>query len=203
MKIGFSVIDAEDCTIENDVTIGHFNLIVGVKKLKIGDNAKIGYLNLIRGGNEVAIGRYCEIMRLNEINSIPDPVVSNPVDQRFILGAGSVITASHKIDFTDRVELGRRVILGGRNSSLWTHSRQKTAPINIGSKTYIGSEVRFAPGSGTGDRCVVGMGSVITKPFFAHSEVIAGVPARKIREVSAKDHDLVEFKTRADLPDEI
>ena len=71
----------------------------------------------------------------HEINSIPDPEVVNPIDPTFILGDGSVVTTGHKIDFTDRVEIGRRVILGGRNSSLWTHNRQRTMPITIGPKS--------------------------------------------------------------------
>jgi hypothetical protein len=50
----------------------------------------------------------------------------NEIDPVFLLGDGSIVTTGHKIDFTDRVEIGRRVILGGRNSSLWTHNRQRT-----------------------------------------------------------------------------
>ena len=104
-------------------------------------------------------------MRLNEINSIPNPVASNPFDSRFILGNASVITASHKIDFSDKVEFGKRVILGGRNSSLWTHNRQSTAQIYIGDYSYIGSEIRIAPGGRIPAKCIVGIGSVITKQF--------------------------------------
>ena len=117
------------------------------------------------GGDEVRLGRYTEIIRLNEINSIPDPVIVTPADPRFILGDGSIITASHKIDFTDRVEFGKRVILGGRNSSLWTHNRQATKPIIIGDYSYIGSEIRIAPGGEIPPKCIVGIGSVITKKF--------------------------------------
>ena len=203
VKIGLSLIDARKCVIGDDVTIGHFNLIVDVGSISIGENTRIGTLNVIRGGEEVDIGRFCEIIRLNEINSIPDPIVSNPVDQRFILGSGSVITASHKIDFTDKVQFGERVILGGRNSSLWTHSRQSTLPISIGRQTYVGSEVRFAPGSVIGQRCVVGIGSVVTKAFSEEGGVIAGVPARWIKEISPEDTALIDFKTRPDLPDDI
>src|SRR5205823_4780905 len=147
VKIGLSIIDGHECTIEDDVQIGHFNIIVGTKHLFIGDHARIGHFNIIRGGNVVRLGRYSEIIRLNEINSIPEPVVMNEIDPTFVLGEGAVVVASHKIDFTDRVELGKRVILGGRNSSLWTHNRQMTKPIKIGDYSYMGSEIRMAPGS--------------------------------------------------------
>jgi len=126
VRIGLTVIDAGECTIEDDVQIGHLNAIIGVQRISIGDHVRIGHLNIIRGGDEVRLGRFSEIIRLNEINSIVDPDVVNEVDPRFLLGDGSIVTTGHKIDFTDRVEIGRRAIIGGRNSSLWTHNRQRT-----------------------------------------------------------------------------
>ncbi len=132
VRIGFSIVDARNCTIEDDVQIGHLNVMTGVGKLMVGDHAHIGHLNIIRGGQEVTLGRYSELKRMNEINSIPDPDTVSQPDPRFILGPGSIITTGHKIDFTDRVEIGRRAIIGGRNSSLWTHNRQRTRPISGG-----------------------------------------------------------------------
>src|SRR5215510_8192161 len=187
VRIGLSIIDAARCEIGEDSRIGHFNLIIGVNELVLGDHVDIGHLNIIRGGELVSLGRYSRLMRMNEINSIPEPEVVNPVDPRFLLGNGSIITAGHKIDFTDRVEIGRRSIIGGRNSSLWTHNRQRTLPITIGELAYIGSEIRMAPGSSLPSRCVVGIGSVITKGVEGDGWLIAGVPARPIKVLSAED----------------
>lgn len=203
VRIGLSIIDAGDCTISDDVTIGHFNVVTRVQKIVIKDHVRIGHLNIIRGGTEVTLGRYCEIMRMNEINSIPDPEVVNPIDPVFILGDGSVVTTGHKIDFTDRVEIGRRVILGGRNSSLWTHNRQRTMPITIGSLVYLGSEIRMAPGSAVPARSIVGIGSVITASLEGEGKLIAGVPAKSVKELSQEDQFLIERKTRPDLPDDV
>jgi acetyltransferase-like isoleucine patch superfamily enzyme len=203
VRIGFSIIDARECVIEDDVCIGHLNAVIGVEKLSIGDHARIGHLNIFRGGDEIRLGRYVEIIRMNEINSIPDPEVVNTVEPRFILGDGSVITTGHKIDFTDRVEIGRRTILGGRNSSLWTHNRQRTLPLKIGSFAYIGSEIRVAPGGAIPSRCIVGIGAVITKPLTDELHLIGGVPAKPIRPLSQEDKFLIEQKTRPDLPDNL
>ena len=200
VRIGVSIIDAGECTIDDDVIIGHFNVVTRVEKIVIKDHVRIGHLNIIRGGSEVTLGRYCEIIRLNEINSIPDPEVVNPIDPVFILGDGSIVTTGHKIDFTDRVEIGRRVILGGRNSSLWTHNRQRTMPITIGSLVYMGSEIRMAPGSAVPARCIVGIGSVITAQLEEEGKLIAGVPAKTVKELSSEDQFLIERKTRPDLP---
>jgi acetyltransferase-like isoleucine patch superfamily enzyme len=203
VRIGVSIIDAGACVIEDDVSIGHLNVITRVEKLRIGDHAHIGHLNVIRGGSEVSLGRYCEIIRMNEINSIPEPEVVNEIDPTFILGDGSIVTTGHKIDFTDRVEIGRRVILGGRNSSLWTHNRQRTMPITIGSMVYLGSEIRMAPGSAIPARSIVGIGAVITAPLLDEGKLIGGVPAKTIKELSSEDQFLIERKTRSDLPDDL
>src|SRR5438105_3487881 len=203
VHVGFSIVDAQECLIEDDARIGHLNLIIGVKRLTIGDHVRIGHLNIIRGGDEVRIGRYSDIIRLNEINSIPDPEVVNPVDPKLIIGPGTIITTGHKIDFTDRVEIGRRAIIGGRNSSLWTHNRQRTQPISIGDFAYVGSEIRMAPGASVPSRCIVGIGSVIVGKIDAEGWLIAGLPAKPVKELSAEDRFLVERKTRPDLPDDI
>ena len=203
VRVGLSIIDARACQIDDDSRIGHLNVIIGVANLKLGDHVKIGHLNIIRGGAEVNLGRYAELMRMNEINSIPEPDAVNPVDPRFTLGNGSIITTGHKIDFTDRVEIGRRTIIGGRNSSIWTHNRQRTLPIRIGELAYVGSEIRMAPGSALPSRCVVGIGAVVTKKIDADGFLIAGVPAKPIKELSVEDQFLIERKTRPDLPDDV
>ena len=203
VRIGLSILDAAACEIGDDTQIGHFNLIVAVGKLRLGDHVRIGHLNIIRGGAEVSLGRYAELLRLNEINSIPDPDVVNPVDPRFEAGPGSVITTGHKIDFTDRVQIGRRTIIGGRNSSFWTHNRQRTLPITIGDFAYVGSEIRMAPGASIPSRCIVGIGSVITHQLCDEEHLIAGVPAKAVKELQPEDKFLIERKTRVDLPDDV
>jgi len=203
VSIGISIIDAGTCEIDDDVTIGHFNVVTRVGKFVVRDHTRIGHLNIIRGGDEVSLGRYSEIMRLNEINSIPEPDAVNQLDPRFTLGDGSIVTTGHKIDFTDRVQIGRRVILGGRNSSLWTHNRQRTLPITIGELVYIGSEIRMAPGSVIPSRSIIGIGTVITSELTDEGKLIAGVPAKVIKDLSPEDQFLVQRKTCVDLPDDV
>ncbi|MDI1242933.1 MAG: hypothetical protein PSX80_13545 [bacterium] len=203
VRIGFSVVDAAECEIGDDVSIGHLNIVTGVGKLSIGEHSRIGALNIFRGGDAIRIGRYCDILRLNEINSIPEPDVVNDIDPRFLMGDGSMIGASHKIDFTDRVEFGKCVILGGRNSSIWTHNRQMTKPVVVGERTYLGSEIRIAPGSEIASRCIVGMGAVISGRFDSEYKLIGGVPAKEIKDLDEDGRFLTERKTRNDLPDDI
>src|SRR6266704_6378776 len=105
--------------------------------------------------------------------------------------------------FAVSVKKKRRTIIGGRNSSLWTHNRQRTRPIKIGELTYLGSEIRIAPGGSIPSRCIVGIGSVITSELNGEEQLIAGVPAKPIKGLSEEDKFLIERKTRPDLPDDI
>ena len=203
VRLGFSIIDAIECSIDDDVSIGHLNVFTRIEKLSIGEHGRIGVLNIFRGGKEVSIGRYCDILRLNEINSIPEPDAVNETDPRFILGDGSMIGASHKIDFTDKVEIGKRVIIGGRNSSIWTHNRQMTKGVSIGDYSYLGSEIRMTPGASIPTKCIVGVGAVVTKAFQNEYHLIAGVPAAEVRELNEDGRFLTDTKTRKDLPDDI
>ena len=203
VRIGVSVIDAGLCEIGDGTVIGHGNLVIGVGRFVLGDHVRIGHLNLFRGGDEITIGRYAELLRRNELNSIPQPDVVTKTDPRLVIGPGAVITDGHRLDFTDRIEIGRRAVIGGRASSLWTHNRQRTAPIRVGELAYVGSEVRMAPGSAIPDHSVVGMGSVVTEAIGDGITLIAGVPARVVKPLSEDDLFLVERKTRNDLPDDV
>jgi acetyltransferase-like isoleucine patch superfamily enzyme len=203
VRIGLSLIDAGNCEIQDGTVIGHFNLFLGTRHLLLGDHVRIGHFNVFRGGEEIRLGRYAEVQRFNVINSIPEPDIVNEADPRFLCGPGSIIVAGHKIDFTDRVEMGRRVILGGRNSSIWTHNRQRTKPVLIGSLAYLGSEIRISPGAVLPSRCIVGIGSVISGEIAAENHLIAGVPARPLRPLDADDIALIEYPTRRDLPKDI
>src|SRR5215831_8794986 len=75
VRFGFSIIDAQECVIEDDVSFGHFNLVLGVRKFTVGDHVRVGHLNVIRGGDEVRIVFFFKQKTAYEINSIPDPEV--------------------------------------------------------------------------------------------------------------------------------
>ncbi len=135
-------------------------------------------------------------MRLNVLNAIPDHDCTTEPQSVLEVGAGTVITSGHRIDFTDRVTLGKNVIIGGRNSSLWTHNRQETAPIEIGDFCYLGSEVRLAPGAKLPDECILGLGSVLTGEIKEPRSLVAGVPAKVVRPLNEKDLARIRRKTR-------
>jgi acetyltransferase-like isoleucine patch superfamily enzyme len=205
VSIGFGVVfyGVENCRLEDGARIGAFNVFWQTVQLEVCQHSRIGYLNVFRGGKLISIGPYVTILRCNVFNSILEPDAENLPDPVLHLGAGCVITTGHWLDFTDRIRLGPNSILGGRNSSLWTHSRQRTRPIEIGANCYLGSEVRVAPGVRIPALCVVALGSVLLRSIDAERCLIAGNPAAVLRLLSERDLQLATRKTRPDLPDEL
>lgn len=202
VRIGVALLDCASLEIGDDTRIAHGVVFYRCGAVRIGTQARIGPLNLFRGGERLELGDWSLLLRLNIINAVPDNDCVNQPRPVFTLGYGGVITAEHRIDFTDEVSIGRCSILGGRNSSIWTHNRRSGAPVHIGDYCYLGSEIRIAPGAGIADCCVIGLGSVVTKAVETPFSLAAGVPAKIRRALTSDDYSLIFDKTRPDLPEE-
>jgi acetyltransferase-like isoleucine patch superfamily enzyme len=202
VRIGLTLLDAEHVDLGEGTWIGHLNAIVRVGRFQTGCQARIGALNIIRGGEHVRLRDYASVMRLNVLNAIPDHDCTTNPESVLDVGAGTVITSGHRIDFTDRVTLGKNVIIGGRNSSLWTHNRQETAHIEVGDFCYLGSEVRLAPGGKLPSECILGIGAVLAGEIKEPRSLVAGVPAKVVRPLDEKDLARIRRKTRGDMPDD-
>ena len=203
VRIGISLLDAQQVDLAEGTEVGHFNLILRVGRLEAAPHARIGFGNIIRGGERVSLGAYSTVMRFNVLNAIPDHDCTTQPVSILELGAGAIIVSGHRVDFTDRVRIGRNVIVGGRNSSLWTHNRQETGPITIEDFCYLGSEIRIAPGAHLPSECILALGSVLAGEIEKPRSLVAGAPAKTIRALSEEDLVRVRAKTRSDIPDDL
>ncbi len=204
VRIGLSpFVRVQRCRIGDGVRVGHGNIFIEIGDLEIGNKTRIGFLNVFRGGLRIRIGEFCTIMRRNTLNSIIERDFSDPVEASLTIGTGTVITASHWIDFSAGIAIDDHVIVGGRNSSFWTHNRRRGRGIVVGAHTYFGSEVRLAPGVEVGSFNIVALGSVLTGQYARSRTLIGGNPATVIRELNEGDLALVVHKTRGDIPDQV
>ncbi len=205
VSIGFGVLffGVPNCQIDDDVRIGPFNVFWRTGRLSIGEHARIGPFNLFRGGTLISIGPFATILRTNVFNSILDPDLVNVPEPILQLGPGSVVTTGHWLDFTDRIVLGPHAIVGGRHSSFWTHSRQRTRPITIGAHCYLGSDVKVAPGVDVPPLCVVAIGSVLIGRVEQERSLVGGNPATPLRKLSESELATAMRKTRNDIPDRL
>ena len=200
-RIGVSVLDTDELELADGAAIGHGNVVTRTKRVALESGARIGFCNIIRGGDEVQLGKFATVMRFNVLNSIPDNDCEGPTDPRLQLADGAYVVSGHRLDFTTRITIGKNAIVAGRNSSLWTHNRQATAPIAIGDYCYVGSEVRIAPGSKLGDWSILALGAVLSSDAPART-VHGGVPAKPIRAITPDDERVLAKKTRKDIPED-
>ena len=165
-KIGFAtVISVRTASVEG-CTIGRFNRFLGPMHISIGPGADIETHNTFDCGEWAADAQHID-----------------RYDRTLILEADSRITNHHFFDVAGRFFLGQGSWIAGRGSQFWTHGvNVADRNVSIGSGCYIGSAVRFAPGSGVGDNVIVGIGSILTKQIDASNALIAGFPAEVIKE---------------------
>ena len=164
--------------------------IIACSSFRCGNNFIIGRNNLIIGPISVTIGDGVVIGRFNKVvcgNIAGDSAMTSMEYKReFNVKTGALIYDSHYFDVYGRIDIGEGTWVAGIGSQFWTHGASVLdRDIEIGADCYLGSAVRFAPGSMVSDRSIVGLGSVVIEKHRATDVVISGVPAKVIRSVEA------------------
>ncbi len=164
-KIGYgTIINVEDATIYKS-DIGKFNRFVGPMKMEIDEYSSVGSHNVF------------------ECGSWTKEILNNDYKRNLKLGKNTRISGLHFFDISGLFLLSDNSWIAGRDSQFWTHGAGvKDRDIIIGKNCYIGSAVRFAPGSEIGNNTLVGLGSVVAKKYKNDYVMIAGVPAKVIKE---------------------
>lgn len=78
-----------------------------------------------------------------------------------------IITRNHRFDRTD--------------IPMMEQGFEEERPVYIGNDVWIGDRVLILPGVHIGDGSIIAAGAVVTKDVPPYS-IVAGVPARKIRD---------------------
>jgi len=166
-RIGFGTIILVDEVFIQNAKIGFFNLFIGPMKIKIGERASIGNRNTFSCGYWVLRDQYRE---RNYARSLE-------------IGANALITSSHYFDVAGTFKLGDRSWVAGIGPQFWTHGAGVVErDIEIGKDCYLGSAVRFAPGSSIGNNVIVAMGSVVSGAIKIDNALVGGVPAKMLKE---------------------
>jgi acetyltransferase-like isoleucine patch superfamily enzyme len=165
-RIGFGTIIAVDEASLEACRIGPFNLFVGPMKIRIQRGASIGNRNEFVCGYWVLRDEYKDSHYARSLEICED----------------ALITSRHYFDLSGSFVLGARSWIGGIDSQFWTHGAGvKERNIHIGSDCYIGSAVRFSPGSSIADHVVVAMGSIVSGALPENNALVGGVPARVLK----------------------
>jgi acetyltransferase-like isoleucine patch superfamily enzyme len=165
-RIGFGTLIAVSAAQLENCKIGLFNLFVGPMRVDIGAGASIGNRNTFSCGFWTVQEQYKDKHYARSLQ----------------VGAKSLITSGHYFDVAGSFTLGEGSWIAGIGSQFWTHGAGVTdRDIRIGRDCYLGSAVRFAPGSAVGEHVIVAMGSVVTKKFDVSKAMIGGVPATVLK----------------------
>ena len=94
----------------------------------------------------------------------------------------------------DNVMIGPNTLITTVNHPLSPMGRRKhlgiAKPVTIGNDVWIGGNVTILPGITIGSNVIVGAGAVVTRDVPDNC-VVAGVPARKIRDIEDDTEETV------------
>jgi acetyltransferase-like isoleucine patch superfamily enzyme len=163
--------------------------LMAVPAAHLGENVSIGPLNIFKGPFEVTIGGQTRIGRNNRFFSswkILDPrFTERKYTPRLQIGQKALVLNDHFFDVYGLLSIGDGSWIAGYGSQFWTHGLSVTdRDIIIGSENYLGSAVRFAPGTSIGDRNILALGSVVLSKVEANDSLISGFPAKAIRSIA-------------------
>lgn len=159
---------------------------IAVDSFEAGANVLIRRGTTFIGPISVMLGEKAFIGRYNKIEcgdgAARDNVRHMNYARRFIVGRNCLINESHLFDVLGEIRIGDGTWVAGFASQFLTHGAgTMNRDIAIGAESFLGSAVRFAPGSGVGDKVIVAMGAVVTKRITEDQVIVGGVPARVIK----------------------
>jgi len=97
------------------------------------------------------------------------------------------------------ITVGKHCVVGSR-SALLTHCPIKGAqPVTLGDYVWIGYGALVLPGVSIGSHCVVGAGAVVTRDV-PDGAIVAGVPARRLRSLTAEETKSLIEQLESDDP---
>ena len=163
--------------------VARSNLVWKVGAVEMAPHSRIHRWNVLKGLKVVRLGAHATIGKNNIItaNGAYAPLASGA---RLELGEHSYITSRHGLDCSGSFHLGPFSALAGFGSQVLSHSidltrdAQTAYPIVIGERSFIGAKCLLLGGSSLPERSVLAAGSVLTDAERTESGLWAGVPAK-------------------------
>jgi acetyltransferase-like isoleucine patch superfamily enzyme len=108
--------------------------------------------------------------------------IGEHVWKSFAISGGCYVQGLNGVTIGDDTLFGPNVVIISSNHDESDLRRSAEGPpVRIGRECWIGANAVLLPGVELGDGVIVGAGAVVTRSFEAGA-VIAGVPARRIRD---------------------
>ncbi len=128
------------------------------------------------------------------------PIITGPegLYERLIIGEGCWFNIRCQFDLGGEIRIGNDVSFGPEVMILTTTHDIKSGspgrravdqfvlPVRIGNGAWLGARCTILPGVTVGDGAVVAAGSMVTQDVPPNT-MVAGIPARVVRELSAEN----------------
>ncbi|WP_104165759.1 hypothetical protein [Cryobacterium sp. N22] len=171
-------------------------VLLGNKRLIVGDGARIGPFNVFRSLEVVSLGAWSEIGQFNWISAAPFLVhaSSSTIAGSFSLGVHSSLTSRHYLDASGGIAIEEFVTVAGVRSVFMSHGIDvadnvlDSLPIRVERYAMLGGSCSLVMGATVPAHSVVAMGSVVTRGLDTPYALYAGVPARFKKLVPAGDY---------------
>ncbi|MCD9145401.1 acyltransferase [Streptomyces albireticuli] len=179
---------------------------------RIGSGTRLAFpLGTVFGERWIELGDHCIIGEqvtltagmMPGLDLGPDPVLR--LGNGVVLGRGSHVVTSAPVTFGDDVFCGPYVYVTSDNHSYddpdQPIGRQwpRSAPVTIGSGSWLGTGAVILPGARLGRNVVVAAGSVVRGEVPDHA-VVAGAPAKIVRRWDAEGGWVPPLRTPAPVP---
>ncbi len=111
------------------------------------------------------------------------------VGKNVFINEGCCFQDQGGIEIGDDCLVGQQVVIATLNHDLKPTHRKDMLPkrVKIGKNVWIGAHATILPGVTIGDNAVIAAGAVVTKDVDSNA-VVAGVPARKVKDISLGDN---------------
>ncbi len=181
-----------NCQLEPSARIG-LSLVLNTP-IAMAENSRIGHLNIIKDLQKLALAQGAAIGNLNYISAVPANSKKHFHDEdnrapELILGEYASIVGRHFFDCSNRITIGAYAIIAGLRTSFFTHgidivnSMQRSAPINIGKHSMVGTCCVLLKGANLPDNSTLAANSTLHKAFQTPYRVYSGVPAAEIKSL--------------------
>ncbi|MBA2390612.1 MAG: hypothetical protein H0V67_10205 [Geodermatophilaceae bacterium] len=187
-------------------------VILAVGRMRLDADARISFGNVFRNLRGLRVGSYTLIGPWNVIWANPKFRKSADADPDhvgiFSIGKSALITRRHNLDASGGIVIADWAGLGGRSSTVLSHSYDPKrhvmacAVTRIGESSFVAAQCSVSVGATLPERSVLGMGAVLMPGATATNALYAGVPAKVVRpDISDwKCFDYSEDGTRTRTP---
>jgi acetyltransferase-like isoleucine patch superfamily enzyme len=109
---------------------------------------------------------------------------------------GCYIQGKGGIYIGDYTQVAPNVVIVSANHDMYDNRKHINQPVKIGKYCWLGAGCKIMPGVELGDFTIVAAGAVVTKSFTEGYCVIAGVAAKKIKDLEKEK--CIPFKNKVE-----